>query len=132
MASTLPPNLTSAEDLHQAQSRIRTTCLRTPVLHLPPHSDGGSPLWIKAESLQHTGSFKLRGATNAVAALRDDPNSAGVVGSSAGNHGRGLARAARLAGIAATVVMPETAPSTKIRGTREEGATVLLRPRPRP
>lgn len=128
MASTLPPNLTSAEDLHQAQSRIRTTCLRTPVLHLPPHSDGGSPLWIKAESLQHTGSFKLRGATNAVAALRDDPNSAGVVGYSAGNHGRGLARAARLAGIAATVVMPETAPSTKIRGTREEGATVLLRP----
>jgi threonine dehydratase len=128
MAITLPTNLTSIEDLHQAQSRIGTTCLRTPVLHAPPHSAGGRPLWIKAESLQHTGSFKLRGATNAVAALGDRANSPGVVGYSAGNHGRGLARAARLAGIAATVVMPDTAPSTKIRGTREEGATVLLRP----
>ena len=89
MASTLPVDLTSVEDLHQAQSRISTTCLRTPVLHLPSHSPGGSPLWIKAESLQHTGSFKLRGATNAVAALGDDASSAGVVGYSAGNHGRG-------------------------------------------
>jgi threonine dehydratase len=128
MAITLPTYLTSAEDLHQAQSRIDNTCLRTPVLHVPPHSAGGRPLWIKAESLQHTGSFKLRGATNAVVALGDRATSAGVLGYSAGNHGRGLARAARLAGIAATVVMPETAPSTKVRGTREEGATVILRP----
>ena len=128
MAITLPTNLTSFEDLHQAQLRIGTTCLRTPVLHVPAHPAGGRPLWIKAESLQHTGSFKLRGATNAVAALGDRAKSAGVVGYSAGNHGRGLARAARLAGIAATVVMPDTAPSTKIRGTREEGATVLVRP----
>src|SRR5688500_7827080 len=128
MAVTLPTNLTSIEDLHQAQSRVATTCVRTPVLHLPAHSAGGRPLWIKAESLQNTGSFKLRGATNAVAALDDRAKSAGVVGYSAGNHGRGLARAARLAGVAATVVMPDTAPSTKIRGTREEGATVLLRP----
>ena len=128
MAITLPANLTSLEDLRRAQSRIGTACLRTPVLRVPPHAAGGRPLWIKAESLQHTGSFKLRGATNAVAALGVDGSSAGVVGYSAGNHGRGLARAARLAGIAATVVMPDNAPSTKIRGTREEGATVLLRP----
>ncbi|WP_461164150.1 threonine ammonia-lyase [Arthrobacter sp. R4-81] len=128
MAITLPTSLTSLEDLHQAQSNISTTCLRTPVLHVPPHSAGGRSLWIKAESLQYTGSFKLRGATNAVAALNERAKSAGVIGYSAGNHGRGLARAARLAGIAATVVMPETAPSTKINGTRDEGATVILRP----
>ncbi|WP_457965073.1 threonine/serine dehydratase [Arthrobacter sp. D1-29] len=128
MAITLPTSLTSLEDLYLAQSHIGTTCLRTPVLQMPPHSAGGRPLWIKAESLQYTGSFKLRGATNAVAALDDRAKAAGVIGYSAGNHGRGLARAARLAGIAATVVMPETAPSTKILGTREEGATVILRP----
>ena len=128
MAISLPMNLTSIEDLYQAQSRIGITCLRTPVLHVPAHSAGGRPLWIKAESLQYTGSFKLRGATNAVASLSDRAMKAGVIGYSAGYHGRGLARAARLAGIAATVVMPETAPSTKIRGTREEGATVILRP----
>lgn len=90
------------------------------------------PLWIKAESLQYTGSVKLRGATNAVAARDDRAKSAGVIGYSAGNHGRGLASAARLAGIPATVVMPEIAPETKIRGTREEGATVILCPRQRP
>jgi threonine dehydratase len=128
MATTLPRHLTSIEDLNLARSRVVTTCLGTPVLHVPPHSAGGRPLWIKAESLQHTGSFKLRGATNAVAALDDRARAAGVVGYSAGNHGRGLARAARLAGVAATVVMPETAPSTKIRGTREDGANVILRP----
>jgi threonine dehydratase len=128
MAITLPTKLTSIADLREAQSRIGTTCLRTPVLHVPPGPAGGRPLWIKAESLQRTGSFKLRGATNAVAALVERGGSAGVVGYSAGNHGRGLARAARHAGIAATVVMPDSAPSTKVRGTRDEGATVILRP----
>jgi threonine dehydratase len=99
MAITLPTSLTSIEDLYQAQTRINTT-----------------------------GSFKLRGATNAVAALSERAKSAGVIGYSADNHGRGPARAAPLAGVAATVVMPETAPSTKIRGTREEGANVIRRP----
>lgn len=128
MTATLPRNLTTLEDLLQAQSRIGTACLRTPVLQVPSHSAGGRSHWIKAESLQHTGSFKLRGATNAVAALDVRAKSAGVIGYSAGNHGRGLARAARVAGIASTVVMPENAPVIKIRGTREEGATVILRP----
>lgn len=121
-------SLTSLDDLRQARSRIGTRCRRTPVLLLEPHAAGGAALWIKAESLQHTGSFKLRGATNAVAALEPEERAVGVVGYSAGNHGRGLARAARLAGIPATVVMPDAAPEAKIRGTRAEGATVILRP----
>lgn len=128
MADASLTALTSLDDLRRARSRIGTRCVRTPVLLAPPHAPGGRPLWLKAESLQHTGSFKLRGATNALAALGPRERAAGVVGYSAGNHGRGLARAARLAGIEATVVMPDTAPRTKIDGTAAEGATVVLRP----
>jgi threonine dehydratase len=89
---------------------------------------GGDPIWVKAESLQRTGSFKLRGAANAIAALEDGRKGNGVVTYSAGNHGKALAYAARAAGIAATVVMPETASPVKIQHTRSQGASVVLRP----
>ena len=66
--NALPTTLVTLEDIHAARARIRTTCLRTPVLDVP-HPAGDAPLWLKAESLQRTGSFKLRGAVNAVAAF---------------------------------------------------------------
>ena len=118
--------LITPSDLHVAQVRIGTTCLRTPVLELPHPAEGGS-VWVKAESLQRTGSFKLRGAANAVSALGEVGGAQGVVTYSAGNHGRALAYAARRADIAATVVMPHTAPQYKIDATRALGATVVLR-----
>jgi len=123
---TAEANLITPSDLHVAQLRIGTTCLRTPVLHLP-HPAGAGSVWVKAESLQRTGSFKLRGVANAVAALGEVGGARGVVTYSAGNHGRALAYAARRADIAATVVMPRTASPYKIDATRALGATVVLR-----
>jgi threonine dehydratase len=119
--------LITPTELHEARVRIGRTCLRTPVLEVP-HPAGPGSVWVMAESLQRTGSFKLRGAANAVAGLDEAASGRGVVTYSAGNHGQALAYAARLAGIAATVVMPLTAPQFKIDGTRALGATVVLRP----
>jgi threonine dehydratase len=119
--------LIALEDLRQARERIGPTCAPTPLLRVG-HPMGGDPIWVKAESLQRTGSFKLRGAANAIAALDDGRSVSGVVTYSAGNHGKALACAARVAGIAATVVMPETASPVKIHQTRSQGATVVLRP----
>jgi threonine dehydratase len=124
---TAPAKLITPHDLRAAQARIATTCLRTPVLQVP-HPAGGGSVWVKAESLQRTGSFKLRGAANALAALSETERASGVVTYSAGNHGRALAYAAQMTDTAATVVMPETAPAVKIDSTRALGATVVLRP----
>jgi threonine dehydratase len=125
--SEQPTRLVTLGDVHAAQARIRATCVRTPVLEVPHPVTSGS-LWVKAESLQRTGSFKLRGASNAVAALEDEARARGVVTYSAGNHGLALARAAQASGIAATVVMPETASAMKIQATEASGAAVVLRP----
>jgi threonine dehydratase len=121
------PKLITPVDLDQAEAHVGTTCLRTPVLPVP-HPAGGAPVWVKAESLQRTGSFKLRGAANALATLSQTEHARGVVTFSAGNHGRALAHAARNADVDSTVVMPETAPAFKIDGTRALGASVVLRP----
>jgi threonine dehydratase len=83
-------------------------------------------LLLKAESLQLTGSFKLRGATNAVALLSPDERMRGVVTHSSGNHGQALARAAQAAGVRATVVMPHQSPRVKQQATLRYGAEVVL------
>lgn len=127
LSDARPETLVSVNDLYQARERISATCLRTPVLSVP-HPLTGHPLWVKAEALQRTGSFKLRGVANAIAALDPNASTKGVITYSAGNHGRALAFAARQAGIPATVVMPETASMLKVGQTRSEGATVLLLP----
>jgi threonine dehydratase len=120
-------DLVTLGDVKEAQARIALTCLRTPVLPTP-HPTGGRPVWVKAESLQRTGSFKLRGAANALAALSETQRARGVVTFSAGNHGRALAYAAQASGVDATVVMPQTAQRFKIDQTRALGATVVLTP----
>lgn len=122
-----PGRLIGVEELFAAQERVSALCLRTPVLPVRRPAGGGD-LCVKAEALQRTGSFKLRGAANAVAALARDRPGTGVITYSAGNHGRALAYAARAAGIVATVVMPDTAAEAKVRQTRAEGADVVLRP----
>jgi threonine dehydratase len=122
-----PTNLVPPSDFDSARERITATCRRTPVLEVTLPADAGS-VWVKAESLQHTGSFKLRGAANTLAMLGAAERAGGVVTYSAGNHGRALAYAARLAGIRATVVMPQTAAQFKIDATRALGASVALVP----
>jgi threonine dehydratase len=86
----------------------------------------GRPVLLKAENLQRTGAFKIRGAYNTVAQLSEDERRAGVVTASAGNHGQAVAWAAREAGIPATIVVPESAPMAKIEAARGYGATVQL------
>ena len=82
-------------------------------------------LLIKAECLQHTGSFKIRGATNRLARLSPDERARGVVAFSSGNHAQGVARAARVMGIDAVIVMPSDAPAVKREGVLADGARIV-------
>ncbi|MFD1824983.1 threonine ammonia-lyase [Mumia zhuanghuii] len=121
------PRLVTLSDIEHASERIASTCLRTPVVPLV-QPDGDVPLWLKAESLQPTGAFKLRGATNAVAVLDTAQRQRGVVTHSSGNHAQAVAYAARAAGVRATIVIPENAPSLKVEATRRWGAEIVIVP----
>jgi threonine dehydratase len=87
----------------------------------------GSPVYLKCENLQRTGSYKIRGAYNRLARLSDDEKARGVVAASAGNHAQGVAFAARELGIKATIFMPVGVPQPKLAATRGYGAEVVLR-----
>lgn len=109
-------------EIHRAAARIRGHVRWTPLLK----TDLASGLMVKPESLQLTGSFKARGAFNAVLSLVErEPDVAGVVTHSSGNHGQALACAARAAGLRATIVVPEGVTPAKIAGIRSYGATVV-------
>ncbi len=100
---------------------------KTPLIRcLPLEQEVGGRVFLKLESLQITGSFKLRGAMRAVAALTDAERAAGVVTASAGNHGAGLARAAGLQGVTATVVVPKRTPENKRERMRKLGADLRV------
>ena len=86
----------------------------------------GVPVWLKLEHHQTTGSFKLRGATNAILQLSEDARRRGVVTASTGNHARAVAHAARALGTAATICMSELVPDNKVRAVRELGARVII------
>ncbi len=113
--------------IREAQQRIRPHVRRTPVLtseRLDAATDGA--LFFKCENLQHVGAFKARGATNAVFSLSDAEAAKGVVTHSSGNHAAALARAAKLRGISATIVMPSNSPQVKVRNVQSYGAKVVL------
>jgi len=115
------------EDVKEAADRIRPHVHRTPLLHSATLSErSGADLWLKAENLQKTGSFKPRGGISAALQLSPEERSRGVISISAGNHAAALAFAARMAGTHATLVMPETASLSKIAATRGYGAEVVL------
>jgi len=100
---------------------------RTPLLASPFLDDiAGRRVFVKAECLQHTGSFKARGGWSAVSALPPDQRASGVIAYSSGNHAQGVARAARAHGIPAVIIMPADAPRTKIDNTHALGAEVVL------
>jgi threonine dehydratase len=110
-----------------ARDRIRDHIFLSPCAYTETLSRmTGCRLYLKLENLQMTGSFKERGALNKIALLTAEQRAAGVVAASAGNHAQGVARAAQLAGIRATIVMPETTPLAKQRGTHELGAEIVL------
>ncbi len=114
------------EDVRAAAARIRPHVHRTPLI--PSHSLServGVPVFLKCENLQRAGSFKIRGAMNALLQLDSDQRSRGVVAFSSGNHAQGVALAARILGIKATIVMPENSVQTKVEATRGYGAEVV-------
>ncbi|WP_282206009.1 threonine ammonia-lyase [Kitasatospora fiedleri] len=118
--------LVDLEDLRAAQRRIAGTAVRTPLLPCPWAADGGRRLWLKPESLQPTGAFKVRGAMNRLAALTAEERARGVVAQSSGNHAQAVAYAARRLGVKAVIVMPDTSPAVKIENTRAFGAEVVV------
>jgi threonine dehydratase len=113
------------EDIRQARKRLEGIAVRTPLIACPGAGEG-EKVWFKPESLQRTGSFKLRGAYNKIAALLEQGPIEGVIAYSSGNHAQGTAAAAQMQGIKATIVMPSNAPKVKIDGTRSYGAEVVL------
>ncbi len=116
-------------DVEQARERIAGRVHRTPLLSSRTLGERvGVQAFLKAESLQVTGSFKPRGATNSVAALSPAERARGVVTMSAGNSSQAFAYAGRAVGVHVTVVMPETAPKTKIDATKGYGADVRFAP----
>lgn len=115
-------SLVTIEDIRAAADRLRGVALRTPLVMFDA---GPPPIVLKAESLQPIGAFKIRGAYNAIAQLSTAERSRGVVTHSSGNHAQGVARAARLLGIRATVVMPEDAPAIKRARVEADGATII-------
>ena len=120
-------SLIGIDDIHAASKRISDTVRLTPVRQSTTLSEEcGVPVYLKLEHLQVTGSFKIRGATNAILSLSEEQRSHGVVGVSTGNHGRGLAYAAKQNGVKCIICMSELVPQNKIDGIKSHGAKVRI------
>ncbi len=121
------PPLPTLADVQAAARRLDGITIRTPLLESQRvNAMLGGRLFLKAECLQRTGSFKLRGAYNFLASMSEAEHRKGAVGWSSGNHAQGLAEAARLLGMKATIVMPADAPALKVANTRASGAEIVL------
>ena len=117
----------SLADVQAAAGRIAGRVLRTPTIHSDTLSRAtGAEVFLKLDNLQATGAFKERGAANRLALLNANERGAGVIAMSAGNHAQAVARHARLLGVAATIVMPQFTPATKITRTAAWGAEIVL------
>lgn len=115
------------DSVETAAKRIAPHTIRTPTVLSPGLSQlSGAELWLKCENLQHVGAFKARGACNAVLALTDADAARGVVTHSSGNHAAALARAARIRGITAHVVMPNNSARVKLNAVRALGVEPIL------
>jgi len=124
LATTAAPTLA---DVRAAAARVEGHARVTPVYSSETISRlTGRETFLKAENLQRTGAFKIRGAVNTIATLSDEERAAGVVTASAGNHGQAVAWAARELGMAATIYVPEGAPMAKVEACRNYGATTVM------
>lgn len=113
--------------VRRARTRIGADVVRTPLVRWPEDAEGAE-IWLKLENLQPIGSFKLRGALNRIRSLTSGEVAGGVYTASAGNMAQGVAHAARLLGVSATAIVPDSAPTTKLDAIRQLGATVLKVP----
>jgi len=116
--------MVTLEEIRAARERIRRLAAITPLMDVSRLA--GRPLWLKCESLQPGGAFKIRGAFNMLSQLTDDQRRRGVITYSSGNHGQAVALAARETGAPAVVVMPTTAPRIKVDGAKGFGAEVVF------
>jgi len=116
--------LVTLDAIHDAASRISSIARRTPVLEASHLAD--RPLWLKCESHQPGGAFKIRGASNMLLRLEPAARERGVITYSSGNHGQAVALAASRLGVPAVIVMPTTAPAVKIAGVKRWGAEVIM------
>ncbi len=123
---TTATRLPTMEDILAARARLAGQVVRTPILRHPLLDQlTGGRILLKAEPLQRTGSFKLRGATSAIRALPEADRARGVVTFSSGNHGQAVACAAAAVGARATIFMPSDAPAIKVESTRRWGAEIV-------
>jgi threonine dehydratase len=114
-------------DIEEARRRIAGVARETPVYGSETFTRrAGRDVWLKAENLQRTGAFKVRGAVNRISTLSDQHRTAGVVAASAGNHGQAVAWAAREAGIPARIYVPEDAPMAKVEACRTYGSELIM------
>ena len=120
MSTSVEPHIVSIQEIREAAERIRGVATRTPLLRWDDTT------WLKPESLQPIGAFKMRGAYNKLASLTDRERARGVVTYSSGNHAQAVARAARLLGARAVICMPENAPRVKVDGVRRDGAEIVV------
>jgi len=115
------------EMIRAAEARLKGYVRHTPLLSSPFLDDiAGRRVLVKAECLQHTGSFKFRGGWSALSALSDEQRKAGVIAFSSGNHAQGVAIAAQAHNAPCVIIMPADAPAVKIQNTRDLGAEVVL------
>lgn len=122
--TSMPESLVSLPEIRAAAERIADVIVKTPLVKAPFESCKGE-VWLKAESLQPIGSFKLRGAANKILQLSKDEIARGVITYSSGNHAQGVAYAARAVGAKAVIVMPSNAPAIKRAATLALGAEVV-------
>ena len=120
-------NVTSIKSIYAADNRIRKYIRETPLVSSPfLDKIAGRRVLIKAECLQHTGSFKFRGAWSAISALEKEKQKKGIIAYSSGNHAQGIAAVAKKFSCPAIIIMPSDAPRLKIENTKSYGAEVIL------
>jgi threonine dehydratase len=132
MTENKPDQPVSAADIEAAAKVVAPFAVRTPLLSFPVLDErAGTKVFLKPEMLQRTGSFKFRGAFNKLASIPQDRRGGGVVAFSSGNHAQGVAAAAKILNMQATIVMPADAPLSKRERTKSYGAEVVLYDRDR-
>ena len=123
----MPPSDVTMLDVYLARQRIASIARRTPLVHSPLLTESvGSSVYLKLESLQETGSFKIRGAANKMLTLTAEEKAAGVVTGSSGNHGRAVAYVASRLGVNAVICVSARVPSSKVDAVRRFGAEIVV------
>lgn len=123
----MPEDIPTYADIIDAVETIKAEAIRTPLLRFDALDEATRcKVYVKPENLQRTGSFKFRGAYNAISKLTDAQRHKGILASSSGNHAQGVGKAAQLFGCTATIIMPKNAPVIKVERTKALGAKVVL------